>query len=343
MATSPNYASTPTVGAAQLSIGDSSRVSPVNAATIFPANANGGQVERIVLTPLGTLTATVLRLFRYDGAAYHQYGDEIAFTAVNASNSQANQSIKLEAVDNPNLFPIAIPANWSLRATINDTQIAQEMSINSIAQVQTTAGAALLSLNGTNVTAASTTAIAAAAAPTANTPMTLTSTPYAMAAPVLLSLTSASNVSTVSYKIIGRNAQGVLISETLVGPNANTVYSVNAYKAVLSITPSASNAGTVSAGYSTVAGTSVLPLPSPVILSSGANLSAVNFTITGTTTAGLVQTEVLAGPNGGYVQSANTYASILTIATSSAVASNISVGIPAILSGISIQAEGGAY
>jgi hypothetical protein len=343
MASNPNYASTPTVGAATLSLGDSSRTAPVSAGTIFPSSTLGGQVERIVITPLGSLTATVLRLFRFDGSAYHQYGDEIPISSLNAANGTANLSIKLEAVDNPNVFPIAIPANWSLRATLNDTQIAQEMSINSIALSQTTAGAALLNLNGTNVTAGSTTAVAAAAAPTANTPMTLTSVPYVMANPVLLTLTSASNVSTVSYKVVGRNAQGALISETIVGPNANTVYSVNAYKAILSITPTASNAGTVSAGYSTVAGVSVLPLPSPIMLSSGANLSAVNFTITGLNSAGVLQTEVLAGPNIGQVQSTNTYASVLTIATNAAVASGVLVGNPPILSGVSIQAEGGSY
>jgi hypothetical protein len=343
MASTPNYASTPTVGAATLSLGDSSRTAPVNAATIFPSSTLGGQVERIVITPLGTLTATVLRLFRYDGTAYHQYGDEIQINGLTAANSTPNLSTKLEAVDNPNLFPIAIPANWSLRATINDTQIAQEMSINNIALSQTTAGAGILNLNGTNVTAASTTAVAAAAAATANAPMTLTSVPYVMANPAFLSLTSASNVSTVSYKVVGRNAQGALISETIVGPNASTVYSVNVYKAILSITPTTSNAGTISAGYSTFVGGSVITSPSPIMLSSGANLSAVNFTITGLNSAGVLQTEVLAGPNVGQVQSANAYASILTIAANAAVTSGVMVGTPPILSGISIQAEGGGY
>lgn len=343
MAATPNYASTPTVGAANLQIGDSSRIAPVSSATIFPSSASGGQVERIVLTPLGSLTSTVVRLFRYDGSAYHQYGDEIQINALTAANGSANLSTKLEAVDNPNLFPIAIPANWSLRASINDTQVAQEMAINSIALSQTTASATFLNLNGTNVTAASTTAVAAAAATTANTPMTLTAGPYVMANPALLSLTSASNVSSVSFKVIGRNAQGATISETLVGPNATTVYSVNAYKAILEIIPLTTTASTVSAGYSAVAGSSILPLPSPIILTSGANLSALNFTITGMSSAGVVQTEALAGPNGGVAQSVNSYTSIFTIASSAAVASAVTAGTPAILSGVSIQAEGGTY
>lgn len=344
MATVPNYASTPTVGAASLQIGDTSRSSPASAVTIFPSSTNGGQVERIVLTPQGNITSSVVRLFRFDGTNYHLYGDEIQLSSLSVSSGMANLSTKLEAVDNPNMFPIAIPANWSLRATINDTQLAQEMSINSVALSQTTSGTALINLNGANVTAASTTAIAAVAATTANTPMTLTSAPYVMTNPALLSLTSASNVSAVSFKIIGRNAQGAMVTETLTGPNAATVYSVNAYKAILEIIPLSTTASTVSAGVSAVAtGPGIFLLPSPIILTSGANLSAINFTLTGMSSAGMVQSEVLAGPNAGATQSVNSYAAIFSVAPSGAVASALTVGTPAILSGVSIQAEGGTY
>ena len=343
MGTTPNYTNVPVVGSAVLNLGDVSRIAPVNVVTIFPSSTNGGSCERIVLTPLGTLTASVIGLFRYDGTTFHEYGSEITIPALTAANGTANPGITLEAYDNPNLFPIALPALWSLRATINDTQIGQEMSISSIAQSQTLAGAGPVSLNGSNVVAASATAIATAAAPVANAPMTLTSGPYVMTNPALLTLTSGSNVSTVSYQVTGRTAAGAIVSEAMTGPNANTVYSVNVYKAILSIVPTTSNAGTVSAGYSTVAGTAVLPLPTKIMISSGGNISAVNFTITGTNSSGTVQTEVLSGPNVNEVQSANSYTSVLTIAASAAVSTAVLVGNPPILSGISIQGEGGTY
>lgn len=121
MASSPNYASIPTVGAAMLTTGDTSRTAPSTVGTIFAPGDTGGAVERIVIQPVATTTASVVRIFRYDGSAYHLYV-EVALPAQTASGSTPLLGITLEAVDNPNLFPIAIPANWSLRATVNDTQ-----------------------------------------------------------------------------------------------------------------------------------------------------------------------------------------------------------------------------
>lgn len=342
MGTTINYASTPYCGSALLQVGDSSRAAPVNTKTVVN-NANGAQIERVTLTAIATAVASIVRLYRNDGAGNRHLINETLIPATTVSATVPAQPITLEAVDNPNLFPILIPSGWTLDASINDTQIAGEMKVDSVAQSQTTGGAAALNLNGTNVTAASTTAVAAAAAPTANVPMTLTATPYVATVPALLSITSAANVSAVSYKIIGRKADGTLITETIVGPNNTTVYSVNVYKAVLAVIPNATNASTASVGYSTVAGTSVLTVPSPIIFTSGGNLSAVNFTITGTDSSGILQSEVLAGPNASYVQSTKTYASILQIAASGAVGTNVTVGNPPILGGIRIQAEGGGF
>ncbi|MGF6837079.1 hypothetical protein QF001_000946 [Paraburkholderia youngii] len=339
----PNFAITPTAKAGIVSVGDASRTAPVSPVSILTAGSSGSRIERIVMEPVGPTVSSVVRLWLYDGTTYHLF-DEVPIQAGSLPTQGVNLTpLTLEAVTAPNLMPLLLPSGWSLASSVNDTQLAAESSVNSIAQAQTTGAAAQLNLNGTNVTAASATAVAAAAAPTANTPMTLASAPYVMTAPAQLSLTSASNVSAVNYSIVGRDATGALITETLAGPNANTVYSVNVYKAVLAIIPTSTNASTVSAGYSTVAGTSVLTLPSKVMLFSGANLSAVNFTIVGTTTNGTKATETLAGPNVGEVLSANTYASITTISSSAAVASNVSVGNPAILSGIKVIATGGSF
>ncbi|GIL41414.1 hypothetical protein [Roseiterribacter gracilis] len=121
MATSPNYAATPTVGAAMLTTGDTSRTAPSNVGTIFTPGSLGGSVERIVIQPVATTTASTVRIFRYDGSAYHLYA-EVALPALTATGSAPVPNQTLEAVDTPNLMPIAIPANWSLRATVNDTQ-----------------------------------------------------------------------------------------------------------------------------------------------------------------------------------------------------------------------------
>jgi hypothetical protein len=121
MATAINYASTATVGAALLTTGDTSRTAPTTVGTIFTAT-NGGQVERITIIPVATTVASVVRIFRYDGTVYNLYA-EIPISAQTLSGTSAVTTITLEAVTTPNLFPILVPTGWSLRATVNDTQV----------------------------------------------------------------------------------------------------------------------------------------------------------------------------------------------------------------------------
>lgn len=343
MAQNPNYASTPLVGTAVLQIGDANRLAPVAAQRIFPAPAisiaSGGQVERITLAALGLCVTSVVRIYRNDGTTDHLYA-EFGTSGGAASTSGALQAQTLEAVDNPNLFPIILPAAWTLTATVNDTQVANELSVNSIALNQTTAGAAQLTLNGVLATVASAAAISALATQGGAAALTLTTVPYVMANPAQVTLTSTGNISAVNFTITGRTKDGALTSEVMAGPNNNTVYSTKIYAAILSITCSAAVATNTSAGISAAA---PLSLSSKIDLTSVANLSAVNFTITGTDSRGLVQSEVLAGPNANTVQSVKLYSSITTIATSGAVGTNMSVGNPPILSGYKISAEGGGY
>lgn len=120
MAAQPSYAGTPIAGAATLTVGDASRTAPAAAGILVTPGA-GGLIERVTIIPLATTVASVLRLFRYDGAAYHLY-TEIAIPVQTVSASVAVSPLTLQAVDYPNLFPIVIPAGWSLRASINDNQ-----------------------------------------------------------------------------------------------------------------------------------------------------------------------------------------------------------------------------
>lgn len=124
MAASANYAATPTVGAATLTTGDTSRSAPATVGTIFSPGATGGEVERVVIQPLGITVPSTVRIFRYDGTTYHLYAEVQLQVVPTAPGNVAISPQTLEAVNYPNLFPIAIPANWSLRATVNDTQAA---------------------------------------------------------------------------------------------------------------------------------------------------------------------------------------------------------------------------
>lgn len=63
-----------------------------------------------------------------------------------------------------------------------------------------------------------------------------------------------------------------------------------------------------------------------VSLTSGGNISAVNFTITGTDENGNVISEVMAGPNANTVNSVNYFKTVTNVAVSAAVGTNTSVG-----------------
>lgn len=114
-----------------------------------------------------------------------------------------------------------------------------------------------------------TTNVAALAAPTANTAMTLAAgagvtvgtapdgsgaTVYQFDVARSVSLTSGSNVSAVNFLVVGYDMYGQKLSQLMTGPNGNTVNSLKAFKSILSITPQGTSASTVSAGTSDVFG-----------------------------------------------------------------------------------------
>jgi hypothetical protein len=80
-----------------------------------------------------------------------------------------------------------------------------------------------------------------------STIMTLTTTPFVMAGTGYLSITSATNISGITFTIVGLDVNGSAQSETILGPNASTITSALAYSSVTSVTPN-SNAGSASIG-----------------------------------------------------------------------------------------------
>jgi hypothetical protein len=121
MSGTSNYASTPLVGAQTMTLADAVTAAPANAVTLVAPGVGGAQVERIVVTPLGTVIASVIRIWLYDGAVYHLLF-ELPLAAYTNLLTTARGTVTAEAVTYPNLFPIIIPPNWSLRASMNDAQ-----------------------------------------------------------------------------------------------------------------------------------------------------------------------------------------------------------------------------
>jgi hypothetical protein len=109
----------------------------------------------------------------------------------------------------------------------------------------------------------------------------------------------------------------VTITRTLTAAVTNSI-------SLAQTTPGAANltiTGALASG-----GVATLVSPGQITLTSTGNISAVNFTITGTDYRGISVSEVLAGPNNNTVTSVNTYATITSIAASGAVGTNTSAG-----------------
>jgi hypothetical protein len=120
MATNPNYASTPTVGAAVLTAANTgTRAAPTGGATIFTPGASGAQIERITVNVNGTIaTPTTLLIYRVIGGVSFLYTElQVTQTTVAAGTAVTSQTI--EAVDNPGLMPIAMAPGSTLLGVLS--------------------------------------------------------------------------------------------------------------------------------------------------------------------------------------------------------------------------------
>lgn len=110
--------------------------------------------------------------------------------------------------------------------------------VGAIAAAQTTAGAGNLLINGT---------LAAGGVAT-------------MAAQQIIGITSAGNDSAVNFTVTGTDDQGRVISQTIAGPNANTVQTTLNYRTVTQIAVSAAVASAVTVDTLQVGASTEVPL-----------------------------------------------------------------------------------
>ena len=83
-----------------------------------------------------------------------------------------------------------------------------------------------------------------------------------------ITLNSAANLSGINFLITGYQ-NGVFISETLAGPNANTVTSVNCFDTLIQIIPSGTTGSTVQAGVAALGYFPIILLNTAKINTSG--------------------------------------------------------------------------
>jgi hypothetical protein len=133
-------------------------------------------------------------------------------------------------------------------------------SANSIALSQTPAGAGALTING---------ALAAGGVAT-------------IAVPSRITITAAGNESAKTFTVVGTDASGSSMSETITGPNATAVTSILTYKTVTSVTISAAAAGAITVGNSQSGSTTPIaldPWAFPQVAIQCSVTGTVNYTV----------------------------------------------------------------
>jgi hypothetical protein len=110
------------VGVALLTAANSgSRAAPAAGTTIFTPGASGAEIERIVIQPVATTIAGTVQIYRVISGTYYLYA-EVQLPIQTAATGTAIANQTLEAVDNPNLFPIAMPTGSTLYGVLSVAQ-----------------------------------------------------------------------------------------------------------------------------------------------------------------------------------------------------------------------------
>jgi len=98
-------------------------------------------------------------------------------------------------------------------------------------------------------------AIVTAAAGVANTPFTLTTSPYVLDNPRRIIITSTQTETGRTFAVVGTDWNGQQQSETISGVTATAVQSIYDYATIISITPNSATAGNITVGTNSTAST----------------------------------------------------------------------------------------
>lgn len=159
--------------------------------------------------------------------------------------------------------------------------------------------------------------------------------------PVIVTLTSSSDFSATTFDVVGTDVNGDPLTESIAGPNNNTVETTAEFLTVTSIDSDASGytVETIEAGavysYLTVDGSlatmgvATTPVPTNVTLTSTADLSAFNFQVQGYDENGNLLAEDITGPNNDTVEGSLLFKEVFGIATNEDSGEAVEVGFAA--------------
>ena len=116
MATAPQFAVTPRIGAVSIATADASYTAPTSVGTLITGASTGTRIAEIVVKCAATSAAAIVRIFLYDGTTYWHF-DEITVAA--ATGSSTVQQTRVSTTYNNLILP---SASWSVRVTTSVSQ-----------------------------------------------------------------------------------------------------------------------------------------------------------------------------------------------------------------------------
>lgn len=121
--TQPIFPIAPKVGGGKLITGDTSYENPSAKVILFSAGENGARIDQIKARALGTNTATVLRLFVYDGTTYRLVHEVPLPASTAAADTETGSNIDVLRDTGYEAIPPVpyLPAGYSLIGTLGTT------------------------------------------------------------------------------------------------------------------------------------------------------------------------------------------------------------------------------
>lgn len=121
MSTTPNFATTPSYGAADLSTANTNRDGTGTIATVLTAGSSGTIIQRIVVQAKSTTTAGQVRLFVHDGTTARLL-KEVSVSALTPSATVQAFTDTLDELSDPGYLPLILESGQSLRASTHNAE-----------------------------------------------------------------------------------------------------------------------------------------------------------------------------------------------------------------------------
>lgn len=121
MAATPSFAATPKLGIVNISTANTNRDGTGTIGTVLSAGASGSRVRGLAVKATGTTTAGMVRIYLHDGTTARLWR-EIPVSAITPSATVESFGAYLNEATNPELFPLALPSGWSLRASTHNAE-----------------------------------------------------------------------------------------------------------------------------------------------------------------------------------------------------------------------------